>query len=134
MGNQAGRKSWRDMGGKQVCVCGVLPSLALHVPACCRLQFPNSTCCVPLGFGPKFPLLGGLPGSHLPVCSLSSRSLAMCWLFCTAFLVGSEGAFSGQPHRAQAVTGWPFLPELLPAVQEQKAAVSPQLLAEQCQR
>lgn len=57
----------------------------------------------------------------------------MCWLFCTAFPMRTEGAFSGQPHGAWAVTGWPFLPELLPAVQGQKAAVSPQLLAEQCQ-
>lgn len=57
----------------------------------------------------------------------------MCWLFCAAFPVRTEGAFSDQPHGAWAVTGWPFLPELLPAVQGQKAAVSPQLLAEQCQ-
>lgn len=60
-------------------------------------------------------------------------SPAMCWLFCTAFPVKTWGAFSCRAHGAQAVTGWPFLPELFPAVQGQKAAVSPQPLAEQCQ-
>lgn len=57
----------------------------------------------------------------------------MCWLLCTACPVRTEGAFSGQARGARAVTRWPFLPELFPAVQGQKAVVSPQLLAEQCQ-
>lgn len=51
-----------------------------------------------------------------------------CGLFCVAFPVRTEGAFSGQPEEAQAVTGCPFLCELLPAVQGQKAVLSPQSL------
>lgn len=49
-------------------------------------------------------------------------------LFCAAFPISTEGAFSGQPDETQAVTGCPFLCELLPDVQGQKAVLSPQLL------
>lgn len=124
--------SWRDLGGKQVCLYSVLSSLDFHSPGCCRLQLPNSTSFC-LWVWAQIPI--GLGLSWQPSLCLQSEqqepSPTMRWLFCTAF---PQGAFSGRAHGARALTGSPFLPELFPAVQGQKAAVSPQTLAEQCQR
>lgn len=56
----------------------------------------------------------------------------MWQLFCAAFPVKTEGAFSAQPVEAQTVTGCPFLCELLPDVLGQKAVLSTQLLRTMC--
>lgn len=70
----------------------------------------------------------GAPWETSRICSLSRRNPACVSYLVLLFPVKTEGAFSSQSREAQAIAGCPFLGELLPDVQGQKAVLCPALV------